>query len=250
MSFEKADKIRRMKGREKIAALTVYDYAMARLFDDCGVPFLLVGDSLGMVVLGYPDTTHVTLEEMVHHTRAAARAAPRALLVADLPINTYRTVNEALASARRLVEAGAEAVKAEGGVEIAEQARAIIAAGIPFCGHIGFSPQTVLQEGGYRLKGKVEAERVKLLADAAAMEAAGAFAVILELVASPVAQEITAKTGIPTIGIAAGVDCDGQILVSTDLLGTSPGRIPRHVKTRLNGEELIRGIVEKWRREL
>ena len=246
LALEKARKILAMKGSRQIAALTAYDFPMARLFDEAGIPFLLVGDSLGMVVLGYPDTTHVTLEEVIHHLRAVARAKPRALLAADLPIDTYRTPAEAVQNARRLADAGAEAVKAEGGSEIAIQVKAIIAQGIPFCGHIGMLPQNVLQEGGYHLKGRGEGERSKLLEDAQALQAAGAFALVLELVAPEVAREITQSLFIPTIGIASGQDCDGQILVSTDLLGTSPGRIPRHVKIRLNGAEMIRQIVADW----
>ena len=236
-----------MKGIERIAALTAYDYPMARLFDEAGIPFLLVGDSLGMVVLGYPDTTHVTIEEVIHHLRAAARARPQALLAADLPIHTYRTPAEAAANANRLVEAGADAVKAEGGAEIIPQVKAILAEGIPFCGHIGMLPQTVLQEGGYHLKGRAKGERSKLLADAHSLHEAGAFALVLELVAPEVARDITLSIPIPTIGIASGPDCDGQILVSTDLIGISPGRIPRHVRMRLNGAELIRDMITKWK---
>ena len=153
-----------MKGRgEKIAALTAYDYPMAKLLDEAGVPLILVGDSLGMVVLGYPDTTHVTMAEMEHHVRAAARAKPNALLGADLPFKSYETVESAVANAKRLVAAGAEFVKAEGGREILPQVRAIIAAGIPFCGHLGMLPQHVLEEGGYHVKGKQEAEHQALL---------------------------------------------------------------------------------------
>ncbi len=247
MVHDKALRIRAMKGVERIAALTAYDFPMARLFDEAGIPLLLVGDSLGMVVLGYPDTTQVTLEDLIHHLRAVARAGTKALVVADLPIYTYRTPDEAVANARRLVEAGAGAVKAEGGIEILPQVNAILAEGIPFCGHIGMLPQTVLLEGGYHLKGKIEEERLKLLADAVALDRAGVFALVLELVAAPVAAEITRRISIPTIGIASGSDCDGQILVSTDLIGISPGRIPRHVKMMLNGAGLIRDIVTRWK---
>ena len=242
-----ASAIRAMKGRERIAALTAYDFPMAKLLDDAGVPLLLVGDSLGMVVLGYPDTTHVTMPEIEHHVRAVARAKPRALVAADLPYRSYETVEVAIANARRLVEAGAEAVKAEGGREITPQVRAIVAAGIPFIGHLGMLPQHVVEEGGYLIKGKVEAEHQALLADAQALVDAGAFAVVLELVTAPVAKEITAKIPIPTIGIGSGVDCDGQILVTTDLLGTSPGFIPKHVKIRSNLAEQMRAVVAEWR---
>src|SRR5882672_8109661 len=208
-----AEMIRRMKG-QKIPALTAYDYPMAKLLDEIGIPLILVGDSLGMVVLGYPDTTHVTMAEMEHHVRAAARAQPRALLAADLPYRSYETVESAVAHAKRLVAAGAEAVKAEGGRQILNQARAIIAAGIPFFGHLGMLPQSVREEGGYHVKGKSEPEHQALLADARALAEAGAFAVVLELVAPSVAKEISRSISIPTIGIGSGAGCDGQILVT------------------------------------
>src|SRR6185369_4594713 len=185
-----ADMIRRMKG-QKIPALTAYDYPMAKLLDEIGIPLILVGDSLGMVVLGYPDTTQVTMAEMEHHVRAAARAQPNALLAADLPYRSYETAESAVTHAKRLVTAGAEAVKAEGGLQILNQVRAIIAAGIPFLGHLGMLPQHVREEGGYNVKGKLESEREALLADARALAQAGAFALILELVAPPVAKELT-----------------------------------------------------------
>lgn len=165
-----------------------------------------------MVVLGHPNTTHVTLEDMEHHVRAAARAKPRALLAADLPYRTYETPEQAVASARRLCAAGAEAVKAEGGREILHQVEAIRGAGIPFVGHLGMLPQHVLEEGGYRIKGRDEVQRQALLADAVALEAAGAIALVLELVTPPVAAELSRAIGIPTIGIGSGPDCDGQIL--------------------------------------
>src|SRR5690242_11885243 len=174
-----AESIRAMKARhQKIAALTAYDFPMTRLLDEAGVPFLLVGDSLGMVVLGYPDTTHVTMAEMEHHVRAAARAKPRALLAADLPYRSYETPEAAVRNARQLVAAGAGAVKAEGGRAILPQVRAIVAAGIPFCGHLGMLPQSVREEGGYHVKGKTETEQQSLLADAEALVDAGAFAIV------------------------------------------------------------------------
>ena len=241
--------LRQMKGRQKIAALTAYDFAMTQLLDACGVPLLLVGDSLGMVVLGHPDTTHVTMEEMLHHVRAAARAKPNGLLVADMPFRSYETPAQAVANAMRFVEAGAEAVKAEGGRAILESVRAIIAAGIPFLGHLGMLPQQVLEEGGYHIKGKIEAEHADLLADATALCDAGAFAIVLELVTPPVARELTQRVSVPTIGIGSGPDCDGQILVTTDLLGTSPGRIPKHAKPA-NLAEAIRTTVTAWKAAL
>jgi 3-methyl-2-oxobutanoate hydroxymethyltransferase len=242
--------IQGMKGREQIAALTAYDYPTAKLLDETGIPLILVGDSLGMVVLGYPDTTLVTMTEMEHHVRAAARAKPNALLAADLPFHSYETAETAVANSRRLVLAGAEAVKAEGGRSILAQVRAIIAAGIPFLGHLGMLPQHVREEGGYHMKGQREEEHQALLADAAALAEVGAFAIVLELVTPPVAKEITEQISIPTIGIGSGPDCDGQILVTHDLMGIYPWFTPRHVKPRLNTAELMRRAVEEWRKPL
>ena len=241
--------LRAMKTRgERIASLTAYDYPTARLLDEAGIALILVGDSVGMVVLGYPDTTHVTLPEMEHHVRAAARAKPRALLAADLPFRSYDTPAAAVESSRRLVAAGAEAVKAEGGRIILEQVRAIITAGIPFLGHLGMLPQHVLEEGGYHVKGKEASERDALLADARALASAGAFAVVLELITPPVAKEISRCIPIPTIGIGSGPDCDGQILVTHDLIGAFPWFTPKFVKPRLDTAAAIRAAVEEWRR--
>ncbi len=240
--------IRGMKARgEKFASLTAYDFPMARLLDDAGIPLLLVGDSLGMVVLGYPDTTHVTIAEMEHHVRAVARARPRALLISDLPYHSYETVETAVASAQQLVRAGAEGVKAEGGREILEQVRAIVASGIPFLGHLGMLPQHVLEEGGYHIKGKREAEHQALVLDAEALVGAGAFALVLELVVPAVAREITQRIPIPTIGIGAGADCDGQILVTPDLLGMLPWYNLKHVKPKLNAAEQMKAVVKQWK---
>jgi 3-methyl-2-oxobutanoate hydroxymethyltransferase len=240
--------IRAMKVRgEKIAALTAYDYPMTRLLDEAGIPLILVGDSLGMVVLGYPDTTHVTMAEMEHHACAAARAKPRALLGADMPFHSYETVATAVENAKKLVAAGAEFVKAEGGREIIEPARAIVSAGIPFCGHLGMLPQHVLEEGGYHVKGKNEPEHQALLEDAQALADAGAFAIVLELVTPPVAKEITARIPIPTIGIGSGDDCDGQILVTLDLVGLFPWFTPRFVKQRAACAAEIKAAVVAWK---
>lgn len=237
-----------MKSRgEKIPALTAYDFPMTRLLDQVSVPLILVGDSLGMVVLGYPDTTQVTMAEMEHHVRAAARAKPRALLVADLPYRSYQSVDSAVNNARRLIEAGAEAVKAEGGREILEQVRAIRAAGIPFLGHLGMLPQHVNEEGGYRIKGKKEPEHQALLSDADALVEAGAFGIVLELVTAQVAKELTKRIPIPTIGIGSGPDCDGQILVTPDLLGMLPWFSLKHVKPRLNAAEQMRSVINEWK---
>jgi 3-methyl-2-oxobutanoate hydroxymethyltransferase len=243
-----AEQLRALKPQGgKIAALTAYDYPMTRLLDEAGVPLILVGDSLGMVVLGYADTTQVTMEDMEHHVRAAARARPRALLAADLPYRSCETPEQALANARRLVAAGAEAIKAEGGRSIVKQVRAITGAGIPYLGHLGMLPQNVREEGGYRIKGRTPEERARLMADADALADAGAFALVLELVTSSVAKDITARVPIPTIGIGSGPDCDGQILVSSDLVGLFPWFTPRFVKPALNAAEQMRRAVREWR---
>lgn len=242
-----AREIRAMKDRQRVAALTAYDYPMARILDSAGIPLLLVGDSLGMVVLGYPDTTRVTMADMEHHVRAVARAKPRALLVADLPFNSCATPQVALENAHRLVAAGAEAIKAEGGRALLPQVQAIIAAGIPFLGHLGMLPQNVLAEGGYRVKGKTAEERAGLMADAVALDDAGAFGIVLELVTAPVAREISGKISAPTLGIGSGPDCDGEILVTTDLLGISPDFIPKHVKKHWSFAEQMREAAVEWK---
>lgn len=237
-----------MKGKQRVGALTAYDYPTARLLDEAGVPILLVGDSLGMVILGFPDTTHVTMADMLHHVRAVARARPAALLGADLPYGSYDTPERALTHARELQAAGADYVKAEGGAEILPQIRAIRTAGIPFCGHLGMLPQHVLEEGGkYRIKGRDEAGRLRLLSDAAELEGAGAFACVLELVTPPVAREVTAACPrMLTIGIGSGPDCDGQILVTPDLVGGFPWFTPRFVTPKTQTGSAIRGAVTDW----
>jgi len=244
-----AEIIRAMKARgEKIAALTAYDFPMAKLLDEASIPLLLVGDSLGMVVLGYLNTTHVTMAEMEHHVRAAARAKPNALLGADLPFKSYDTAGDAVANSKRLAAAGAEFVKAEGGRKILPQVQAIISAGIPFCGHLGMLPQSVLEEGGYHIKGKREEEHQKLLDDARALASAGAFAIVLELVTPPVAKEISESISVPTIGIGSGPDCDGQILVTHDLTGSFPWFTPRFVKPQANCAAEIKSAVAAWKK--
>ncbi|MGB7767484.1 MAG: 3-methyl-2-oxobutanoate hydroxymethyltransferase [Verrucomicrobiia bacterium] len=253
MNSEKitAQMVRAMKGRaEKIAALTAYDFPMTKLLDEAGIPLMLVGDSLGMVLLGYPDTTHVTMADMEHHQRAAARAKPRALLGADMPFRSYETPADAVKNAKRLAAAGAEFVKAEGGRGIIEPVRAIVSAGIPFCGHLGMLPQHVIEEGGYHIKGKKESEHEALLDDAQALADAGAFAIVLELVTPPVARELTQRLAIPTIGIGSGEDCDGQILVTSDLIGMFPWFTPRFVKPRTNCAAEIKSAVTAWKNSL
>jgi 3-methyl-2-oxobutanoate hydroxymethyltransferase len=234
------------KRGEKITALTAYDYPTARLLDESGIDVILVGDSLGMVVLGYEDTTEVTLADMVHHTRAAARGVKRALLVGDLPIHSYDDAEQALSSARALMSVGAQAVKLEGGASHVAQIEAIIATGIPVMGHIGMLPQSVREEGGYKVKGRTQAEAEALLADAAAVEKAGAFAVVLEIVAPETARAITHALEIPTIGIGSGSHCDGQILVTHDLIGLFPWFTPKFVSPEARVADDIRRAAQAF----
>lgn len=230
----------------KVCALTAYDYPMGRLLDESGIDLILVGDSLGMVVLGHPDTTSVTMEDILHHTRAVARGVRRALLVADLPARSYRTPQEALENARRLLEAGARAVKLEGGVSVRPQIEALTAAGIPVFAHIGMLPQSVHEEGGYKVKGRTEAEARALLDDALAVQAAGAFGVVLEIVARDVAKHISEVLEIPTVGIASGPGCDGQILVTYDLIGLFPWFQPKFVTPQAQVAGSIREAVGRF----
>lgn len=235
------EKFREMKRRgEKITALTAYDYPTARLLDESGIDIILVGDSVGMVVLGYEDTTSVTLEEMLHHTRAVARAVKRAMLVVDLPIHTYDTPQQAVATAKKLVEAGAQGVKLEGGLSHVPQIEAITGAGILFMAHIGMLPQSVREEGGYKLKGRTQPEAEALIRDAQAVEKAGAFSVVLEIVSKEAAKQVTSAIGIPTIGIGSGEHCDGQILVTHDLIGLFPWFTPKFVSPEARVADEIR----------
>lgn len=230
----------RKRRGERVTALTAYDYPTARLLDESGIDLILVGDSLGMVVLGYEDTTQVTLAEMVHHTRAVARGVKQAVIVGDLPIHTYDDATQAVASARALMEAGAQAVKLEGGASHVRQIEAIIAAGIPVMGHIGMLPQSVREEGGYKVKGRTQAEAEALLRDAEAVQKAGVFAVVLEIVSPEAARQITGVLEIPTIGIGSGSQCDGQILVTHDLIGLFPWFTPKFVSPEARVAEEIR----------
>ena len=235
------EKFRQKKQRgEKIAALTAYDYPTARLLDESGIDIILVGDSLGMVVLGYPDTVSVTLEEMLHHTRAAARGVKQALLVGDLPIHTYDTPQQAAETAGKFAAAGAQAVKLEGGATHVPQIEAIVQSGIPVMAHIGMLPQRVREEGGYKVKGRTPSEAEALLHDARAVEKAGAFAVVLEVVVADVARQISETIDIPAIGIGSGPHCDGQILVTHDLIGLFPWFTPKFVSPEARVAEEIR----------
>jgi 3-methyl-2-oxobutanoate hydroxymethyltransferase len=232
------------KRAEKISALTAYDYPLARLLDEIGVDVVLVGDSLGMVVLGFPDTTSVTMEHMIHHCRAVARGVKQALLVADLPFASYGTPELAVQNAQRLMEAGAHAVKLEGA--LFSQIQAIVSAGIPLMAHLGMLPQSVRLEGGYKTKGLTEAEAETLVENSRAVEAAGAFAVVLELVQAEVAKKITEAISIPTIGIGSGAHCDGQILVTHDLIGLFPWFKPKFVSRQADVAGEIRGAVSAF----
>lgn len=231
-----------------LATLTAADYPTARVLDECGLDLILVGDSLGMVELGYTDTTEVSLAEMLHHTRAVRRGVTRTPLAADLPIHTYDTPEMAVATARHLVEAGAEAVKLEGGRSHVPQIAAILAAGIPVIGHIGMLPQSVRLEGGYRKKGKTDDQASGLRADAVALDAAGVAAIVVEDVVARVATEISRAIAVPTIGIGSGTGCDGQILVTADLIGSFPWFRPPFAEARADVAGQIRAAAESYRK--
>ncbi len=229
-----------------LAMLTAYDYPTARLLDEAGIDLLLVGDSLGMVVLGLPDTVGVTMADMRHHTRAVRRGAKRAPVVADLPYHSYLMPGQAAHNARRLIAAGADAVKLEGGEAMAYQVQAITEAGIAFVGHIGMLPQSVREEGGYKKKGRTAEGAEQLLRDAHALEAAGACAIVLESVMPEVAAAITRAVGIPTIGIGSGLEVDGQVLVTPDLIGSFPWFRPPFAKAEADVSGQVRQAVENY----
>ena len=225
--------IREMKQRgEKIPMLTAYDYATAKLVDEAGVPLILVGDSLGMVILGYESTIPVTMDEMIHHTKAVVRGTKHALVIGDMPFMTYHvSVEDALRNAARFIqEGGAQAVKLEGGEVVAEKVSRLVACGIPVQGHIGLTPQSVHQLGGYKVVGKTPEVAVRVLNDAKALEEAGAFSIVLECVPAPLSKLITERVTVPTIGIGAGKHCDGQVQVVSDILGLFTDFVPKHAK--------------------
>ncbi len=240
--------LKEMKRRgEKFAMLTAYDYATAKLLDEAGIPIMLVGDSLGMVMLGYESPIPVTMDHMVHHIQAVVRGTSKAHIVGDLPFMTYHTsISDALRNAARLLqEGGCQSVKMEGGELMAETVRRTVQSGIPVMGHIGLTPQSVNQLGGFKVQGGSTEAASRLLADARALEQAGAYAIVLECVPAPLAKLITEKVGIPTIGIGAGVDCDGQVQVTSDLLGLITDYLPRHAKRYVTlGEEIRRAARE------
>ena len=220
------------KNGEKLTMLTAYDYTTAKLLDESGVDSILVGDSLGMVVLGYDDTLSVTMEDMIHHSAAVARGAKNALVITDMPFMSYQTsVYDAVVNAGRLVKEGkAQAVKLEGGIEFCEHIKAIVKASIPVCAHIGLTPQSINAFGGFKVQGKGKEEAQRLLDEARAVEEAGAFAVVLECVPAKLAKKISESISIPTIGIGAGAGCDGQVLVYQDMLAMYSDFKPKFVK--------------------
>ncbi len=243
------NELKAMKERgEKIPMLTAYDYPTARLVEQAGVPMILVGDSLGMVVLGYDSTVPVTLNDIIHHTKAVVRGTQRAIIVADMPFLTYQiSPEEALRNAARLLqETGCTAVKLEGGSEVASTVQRLTQAGIPVMGHVGLTPQAVNQLGGYKLQAKTPAAAVKLMNDAKALEDAGAFAVVLETIPARVAQRVSSQLTVPTIGIGAGPFCDGQVQVINDFLGLFEDFVPRHAKQYAQVGQTIRESVQSY----
>lgn len=247
MDLKENFSLAKSQGRKQ-AWLTAYDYPMGRLLDESGIDLILVGDSLGMVVLGYADTVDVTMEEILHHLKAVSRGVARAVVAADLPSHSYDTPDQALANARRLVDAGADAVKLEGA--LLDQIRQITSNGIEVIGHLGMLPQHVREEGGYHKKGKSESEAEVLLADAIALQEAGCCAIVLELVDPPLAKLISSKLDIPTIGIGSGAGCDGQILVTPDLLGLQPWFRPAFVKPKADLASPIQQAIKEYIREI
>lgn len=233
---------------EKFSMLTAYDYSTARLVDEAGVPLILVGDSLGMVMLGYESTIPVTMAEMIHHTSAVARGTKNALVVGDMPFMTYHVSTEdALRNAGRfLQEGGAQAVKLEGGETVAEKVKSIVASGIPVMGHLGYTPQSTHQLGGPRAVGKSAEAAAQLLKDARALEEAGVFAIVLELVPAPLAKLVTNTVHVPTIGIGAGKDCDGQVQVINDLLGMISDFVPKHAKQYARLRDIVRAAIAEY----
>jgi 3-methyl-2-oxobutanoate hydroxymethyltransferase len=233
------------KNGQKLSMLTAYDYSTAKLFDNCGINGILVGDSLGMVCLGYKDTLSVTMEDMLHHTKAVARGAENALVVGDMPFMSYQTsVYDAVSNAGRFIkEARAHAVKLEGGAQVCDQIKAIVNAQIPVMGHLGLTPQSVNMFGGFKVQGKNEETAKKLIEDAKKLEDAGVFSIVLECIPAKLAEIITKEVSVPTIGIGAGSECDGQILVYQDMLNIFGDFKPKFVKTFANvGETMTEGV--------
>jgi 3-methyl-2-oxobutanoate hydroxymethyltransferase len=247
------DQIRQMKVRgERIPMLTAYDYPIASILDSAGVPMLLVGDTLGMVVQGNDSTLPVTIEDIIYHTRAVLRGAKHALVVADMPFGSFQvSPEETMRNAARIMkESGAQAIKLEGGVRVAASVRALVEAGIPVMGHVGLTPQSVNVFGGFKVQGKTESSARALLADVAALEEAGAFAIVLELVPAELSRLITERLSVPTIGIGAGPYCDGEVQVIYDVMGLFPDFTPRHTKRFADLGAAMRSGVETFLREV
>ena len=247
------NQIKSMKQKgEKITMLTAYDYSTAQIIDKVGVPLILVGDSLGMVVLGYDSTIPVTMEDMVHHAKAVVRGTQHTLIVGDLPFMTYHVSTEdALRNAARFIqEAGTHAVKLEGGVTVADKVQRIVECGIPVMGHIGLTPQSIHQFGGHKAQGKSPEAAIRILEDARALEQAGAFAVVLETVPAPLATLVSQKLTIPTIGIGAGAGCDGQVQVINDLLRSYTDFVPRHAKQYAKLSEISANAITEYYNEV
>ena len=247
------NQIKEMKQKgEKISMLTAYDYSTARIVDEAGIPLILVGDSLGMVMLGYDSTIPVTMEVMLHHTKAVVRGTNKAMIVGDMPFMTYTiSTEDALRNAARfLQEAGCQAIKLEGGVTVADTVRRIVECGIPVMGHIGLTPQSINQLGGFKIQGKTREAAASLLADAKALEKAGAFAVVLETVPAPLATLITKNISIPTIGIGAGIGCDGQVQVINDILGSFTDFVPKHAKQYAKLQDIMSSAIAEYHSEV
>ena len=247
LDFKKAK-----ENNERISMLTAYDYSSAKLIDEAGIDAILIGDSLGMVSLGYEDTLSVTMEDMIHHTKAVARATKNALVVADLPFMSYQTsVYDAVYNAGRLIKEGrAHAVKLEGGIEMCDRIEAIVKSSIPVMAHIGLTPQSVNALGGFKVQGKDEKAAKALIEAAKAVEKAGAFAVVLECVPAKLAEIVTKELNIPTIGIGAGAQCDGQVLVYQDMIGMFSGFTPKFVKKYANIGDMMKEAFEEYNKEV
>lgn len=247
LDFKKAK-----ENNERISMLTAYDYSSAKLIDEAGIDAILIGDSLGMVSLGYEDTLSVTMEDMIHHTKAVARATKNALVVADLPFMSYQTsVYDAVYNAGRLIKEGrAHAVKLEGGIEMYDRIEAIVKSSIPVMAHIGLTPQSINALGGFKVQGKDEKAAKALIEAAKAVEKAGAFAVVLECVPAKLAEIVTKELNIPTIGIGAGAQCDGQVLVYQDMIGMFSGFTPKFVKKYANIGDMMKKAFEEYNKEV
>lgn len=236
---------------ERIPMVTAYDYTSAQIVDRAGIPMILVGDTLGMVVLGYPTTVPVTIDEMIHHCKAVVRGSQNALVIGDLPFLTYSSAEDALRSAGRLLQgAGVQAVKLEGGAVLASTVQRLVEVGIPVMGHLGLTPQSVNQLGGMRVQGRQATQARRLIEDALALEAAGAFAVVLELVPAELSAEISSRLRVPTIGIGAGPGCDGQVQVWHDILGLYTDFEPRHARRYANLADTIGGALRQYAAEV